>query len=106
MVALSPLEIDLPELVATRKDIAVLVGVEHRNAHASANILGGIHDNLEVGVVVCPWRKPIDVGPRVFLDESLAELAKAVGFDIKAPTVSAEQGISETEVAAVVSNAS
>lgn len=37
---------------------------------------------------------------------SLAELAKAVGFDIKAPTVSAEQGISETEVAAVVSNAS
>ena len=37
--------------------------------------------------------------------ESLAELAKAVSFDIKAPTVPAEQGISETEVAAVVSNA-
>ena len=37
--------------------------------------------------------------------ESLAELAKAVSFDIKAPTVSAEQGISETEVAAVVSSA-
>ena len=36
---------------------------------------------------------------------SLAELAKAVGFDIKAPTVSAEQGISETEVAAAVSSA-
>lgn len=36
---------------------------------------------------------------------SLAELAKAVGFDIKAPTVPAEQGISETEVAAVVSSA-
>ena len=37
--------------------------------------------------------------------DSLAELAKAVGFDIKAPTVPAEQGISETEVAAVVSSA-
>ena len=37
--------------------------------------------------------------------ESLAELAKAVGFDIKAPTVPAEQGISETEVAAVISSA-
>ena len=36
---------------------------------------------------------------------SLAELAKAVGFDVKAPTVPAEQGISETEVAAVVSSA-
>ena len=36
---------------------------------------------------------------------SLAELAKAVGFDIKAPTVPAEQGISETEVAAVISSA-
>ena len=35
----------------------------------------------------------------------LAELAKAVGFDVKAPTVPAEQGISETEVAAVVSSA-
>ena len=34
----------------------------------------------------------------------LAGLAKAVGFDIKAPTVPAEQGISETEVAAVVSS--
>lgn len=34
----------------------------------------------------------------------LAELAKAVGFDIKAPTVPAEQGISGTEVAAVVSS--
>ena len=37
--------------------------------------------------------------------ESLAELAKAVGFDIKAPTVPAEQGISGTEVAAVVGSA-
>ena len=36
---------------------------------------------------------------------SLAGLAKAVGFDVKAPTVPAEQGISETEVAAVVSSA-
>lgn len=36
---------------------------------------------------------------------SLAELVKAVGFDIKAPTVPAEQEISETEVAAVVSSA-
>lgn len=36
---------------------------------------------------------------------SLAGLAKAVGFDIKAPTVPAEQEISETEVAAVVSSA-
>ena len=36
---------------------------------------------------------------------SLAELAKAVRFDIKAPTVPAEQGISETVVAAVVSSA-
>ena len=36
---------------------------------------------------------------------SLAELAKAVGFDIKAPTVPVERGISETEVAAVVSSA-
>ena len=36
---------------------------------------------------------------------SLAELAKAVGFDVKAPTVPAEQGISETEVAAAVSSA-
>ena len=35
---------------------------------------------------------------------SLAELAKAVGFDIKAPTVPVERGISETEVAAVVSS--
>lgn len=35
---------------------------------------------------------------------SLAELAKAVGFDVKAPTVPAEQEISETEVAAVVSS--
>ena len=35
---------------------------------------------------------------------SLAGLAKAVGFDVKAPTVPAEQGISETEVAAVVSS--
>ena len=35
---------------------------------------------------------------------SLAELEKAVGFDVKAPTVPAEQGISETEVAAVVSS--
>lgn len=37
--------------------------------------------------------------------DSLAELAKAVGFDIKAPTVPAEQEISETEVAAVISSA-
>lgn len=37
--------------------------------------------------------------------ESLAELAKAVSFDIKAPTVPAEQEISETEVAAAVSSA-
>ena len=37
--------------------------------------------------------------------ESLAELAKAVGLDVKAPTVPAEQGISGTEVAAVVSSA-
>lgn len=36
---------------------------------------------------------------------SLAEIAKAVGFDVKAPTVPAEQEISETEVAAVVSSA-
>ena len=36
---------------------------------------------------------------------SLAELAKAVGFDIKRRTVPAEQGISETEVAAVISSA-
>ena len=35
---------------------------------------------------------------------SLAGLAKAVGFDVKTPTVPAEQGISETEVAAVVSS--
>ena len=34
---------------------------------------------------------------------SLAGLAKAVGFDVKVPIVPAEQGISETEVAAVVS---
>ena len=39
------------------------------------------------------------------VQNSLAELAKAVGFDIKAPTVPAEQGISETEVAAVISSA-
>ena len=38
------------------------------------------------------------------VQNSLAELAKAVGFDIKAPTVPAEQGISGTEVAAVVSS--
>ena len=42
---------------------------------------------------------------KVSVHNSLAELAKAVGFDIKAPTVPAEQGISETEVAAVVSSA-
>ena len=36
---------------------------------------------------------------------SLAGLAKAVGFDVKAPTVPTEQGISETEVATVISSA-
>lgn len=36
---------------------------------------------------------------------SLVGLAKAVGFDVKAPTVPAEQEISETEVAAAISSA-